>query len=162
MSAAREMASTIALKHVAEVLTNPFYVGRLWSGEPSALGELIDPTAWEHVQGLRARYSRRHRGSLTKRQYGLGGLLACAGCGKRLIGHVGRYRHIDACAEFTAVAPGRVQRDGATIDPRVRGESYKVDVYETAIGRVFEHVAVSARLKADTVALARRREPDGG
>ena len=154
-------ATGLALKHVAEVLTNPFYVGRLWSGEESALGALIDPGTWEHVQSLRARYSRRHRGSLTKRQYGLGGLLACAGCGKRLIGHVGRYRHVDACAEFTAVAPRRVQRDGATIDPRVRGESYKVDVYEAAIGRAFGHVAVSARLKADVVPLARRPEHEG-
>jgi hypothetical protein len=33
-------------------------------------------------------------------------------------------------------------------------------VYEDAIGRAFEHVAVSARLKTDTVALATRREPD--
>ncbi len=32
--------------------------------------------------------------------------------------------------EFLAAAPRRVQRDGATIDPRVRGESYKADLYE--------------------------------
>ena len=31
-----------------------------------------------------------------------------------------------------------------------------------AIGQAFEHVAVSSRLKADTVALARRPEPNGG
>jgi hypothetical protein len=43
-----------------------------------------------------------------------------------------------------------VQRDGSTIDPGVRGESYNVDVYELVIGRAFEHVAVSARLKTDT------------
>ena len=42
----------------------------------------------------------------------------------------------------------------------MRGESYKVDVYERAIGRAFEHVAVSVRLKADTVAQAKR--PEGG
>ena len=155
-------ATGLALKHVAEILTNPFYVGRLWSGESSALGALVDPSTWEHVQELRARYSHRHRGSLTKRQYGLGGLLACAACGRRLIGHVGRYRHTDACEAFRAAAPRRVQRDGATLDPRVRGESYKVDVYEAAIGKAFEHVAVSSRLKVDTVALARRPEPDGG
>ena len=45
-----------------------------------------------------------------------------------------------------------IQRDGETIDPRVRGESYKVEVYEDAIGRAFEHVAVSSTLKASTVA----------
>jgi hypothetical protein len=42
-------ATGLALKHIAEILTNPFYVGRLWSGEPSALGPLVDPRTWEHV-----------------------------------------------------------------------------------------------------------------
>lgn len=151
----------MALKHVAEILTNPFYAGRLWSGEPSALGPLVDPRTWEHVQSLRARYSRRHRGGVNRRQYGLGGLLACAACGRRLIGHVGRYRHTEACEPFRGAAPRRVQRDGETLDPRVRGESYKVELYEQAIGWAFEHVAVSSTLKASTVALARRPEPDG-
>ena len=45
-------ATGLALKYVAEILTNPFDVGRLWSGEPSALGALVDPTTWEHVQEL--------------------------------------------------------------------------------------------------------------
>jgi DNA invertase Pin-like site-specific DNA recombinase len=156
------LATGLAPTHVAEVLTNPFYVGRLRTGEPSALGPLVDPGTWEHVQVMRARYSRRHRGSVNRRQYGLAGLLACAACGRRLIGHVGRYRHTDACEPFTAAAPRRLQRDGTTIDPRVRGESYKADVYEQAIGRAFEHVAVSTRLKTDTVAIARRPDPDGG
>ena len=129
--------------------------------EPSALGALIDPD-WEHVQAMRARYSRRHRGSVNRRQYGLAGLLACSACGRHLIGHVGRYRHTDACEPFKAAVPRRVQRDGTTIDPRVRGESYKVEVYEAAIGRAFEHVAVSSRLKVATVAEATRPEPDGG
>ena len=44
----------------------------------------------------------------------------------------------------------------------MKGESYKADVYERAIGRAFEHVAVSARLKTDTVAEATRPEPEGG
>jgi hypothetical protein len=35
-------------------------------------------------------------------------------------------------------------------------------VYEQAIGRAFEHVAVSSRLKVDTVAIAKRPDPDGG
>ena len=34
----------LALKHVAEILTNPFYAGRLWSGEPSALGAARRPS----------------------------------------------------------------------------------------------------------------------
>jgi hypothetical protein len=40
--------------------------------------------------------------------------------------------------------------------------TYKVEVYEVAIGRAFEHVAVSSRLKVDTVAIARRPDPEGG
>jgi hypothetical protein len=135
---------------------------RLRTGEPSALGALVDVGTWEHVQAMRARHSRRHRGSVNRRQYGLAGLLACASCGRHLIGHVGRYRHTDACEPFKAAAPRRYQRDGGTLDPRVKGESYKVDLYEAAIGRAFEHVAVSARLKVDTVAAATRPDPDGG
>jgi hypothetical protein len=154
-------ATGLALKHVAEVLSNPFYIGRLWSGEPSALGALVDPANFEHIQGLRARYSRRHRGAVTRRQYGLGGLLACAACGRRLIGHVGRYRHQDACAAFAAAAPRRLQRDGRTVDPRVRGESYKLEVYEDAIGLALGHVAVSTRLKAAVVAEAVRPDAEG-
>ena len=110
---------------------------------------------------MRARYSRRHRGSVNRRQYGLGGLLACGACGRRLIGHVGRYRHQDACEAFKEAGPRRLQRGGASIDPRVRGESYKIDVYQRMIGQAFEHVAMSARLKADVVSQVLRREPEG-
>jgi DNA invertase Pin-like site-specific DNA recombinase len=154
-------ATGLALKHVAEILTNPYYIGRLWSGEPSALGALVDPATFEHVQSLRARYSRRHRGSVNRRQYGLAGLLACAACGRHLTGHVGRYRHQDACQAFRAAAPKRVQADGETLDPRVRGESYKVAVYEDAIGLVLGHVAVSASHRAEVVPLATRPEHEG-
>ena len=156
-------ATGLAPTHVAEMLTNPFYVGRLRTGEPSALGALVDVGTWEHVQAMRARYSRRHRGSVHRRQYGLAGLLACAACGRRLTGHVGRYRHLDACEAFKAAAPRRHRRNAKTnLDHRVKGESYKVEVYEDAIGLAFEHVAVSSTLKASTVALARRPEPDNG
>ncbi len=133
------------------------------SGEPSALGALVDPATWEQVQSLRARYSRRHRGSLNRRQYGLGGLPACAACGRRLIGHVGRYRHADACEVFKAAAPRRHRRNAKTnLDHRVKGESYKVEVYEEAVGLAFRHVAVSSTLRASTVAAATRPEPGGG
>ncbi len=96
------------------------------------------------------------------RQYGLTGLLTCAACGCRLIGHVGRYRHTDACEPFEAAAPRRYRRGNGSLDTRVKGESFKADLYEQAIGRAFEHVAVSARLKVDTVAAATRPDPEGG
>ena len=161
----RELAAATGLAptHVAEVLTNPFYAGRLRTGEPSALGALVDVGTWEHVQAMRARYSRRHRGSVNRRQYGLAGLLVCAACGRRLIGHVGRYRHTDACEPFKAAAPRRYRRFATTnLDHRVKGESYKSELYEAAIGRAFEHVAISARLKVDTVADATRQDPESG
>lgn len=156
------LATGLAPTHVAEVLTNPFYAGRLRTGEPSCLGALVDVRTWEHVQSMRARYSRRHRGGVNRRQYGLAGLLICASCGRRLTGHVGRYRHLDACEPFKAAAPRRYMRHQTSLDPRVKGESYKADVYEAAIGRAFEHVAVSSRLKVTTVAIARRPDPEGG
>jgi hypothetical protein len=156
-------ATGLALKHVAEVLTNPFYIGRLRTGEPSALGPIVDVVTWEQVQALRARYSRRHRGSSSRRTYGLAGILACAHCGRRLIGHSGRYRHTDACGPFKAAAPRRRRRfDTTNLDHRVKGESYKVDLYEQAVGRAFEHVAASARLKVDTVTGATRPDPEAG
>ena len=43
----------------------------------------------------------------------------------------------------------------------MKGESYAADLYEHAIGKAFEHVAVSSRLKAATVAAATRPEPGG-
>ena len=161
----REVAAAtgLALKHVAEVLTNPFYIGRLRTGEPSALGQLIDPAEWEQVQAMRARYSRKHRGSASRRTYGLAGILACRACGRRLIGHSGRYRHTEACETFKAAAPRRHRRFETTnLDRRVKGESYKSDLYEQAVGRALEHVAASARLKAATVAGATRPDPEAG
>ena len=112
---------------------------------------------------MRARYSRRHRGSVKRRQYGLAGLLACAACGRRLTGHVGRYRHQDACEPFKAAAPRRHRRNAKTnLDHRVKGESYKVEVYEDAIGLAFERVAVSSALRTSAVAEATRTDAEGG
>ena len=136
------------------------------------LGRLLDAGVPRAAPGRGVEGRRRHRAPDPVRPH-----RRCAGAsqperppnanhgggeGRHLIGHVGRYRHTDACESFRAAAPRRIQRDGEMIDPRVRGESYKVEVYEDAIGRAFEHVAVSSTLKASTVALARRPDPDGG
>lgn len=157
----RDVSAVIGLrpKHVAEILTNPFYAGRLSSGEPSALGALVDPLTWERVQELRARYSRRHRGSVRRRRYALSGLLACAACGRRLTGHTGRYRHVEACGPFKAAAPRRYRRFERSLDHRVKGESYAATMYEEAVGEALAHVAASSRLQVDAIALATRPEP---
>src|SRR5699024_9452325 len=107
-----------------------FYIGRLRTGEPWALGPLVDVATWEQVQSLRPRYSRRHRGSVTRRGYGLAGILACASNDEP-----------------------RPPREGRVLQGRpVRG----------GLGRAFKHVAVSARLKADTIAGAARADPEAG
>lgn len=155
-------ATGLAMKHVAELLTNPFYAGRLRTGEPSALGPLVEVATWEQVQAFRARYSRRNRGSVNRRQYALAGILACGPCGRRLTGHTGRYRHVDACEPFKAAAPRRPQRYARSYDHRVKGESYPATMYEEAVGQAFRHVAASAALKVETISIATRPEPVAG
>ena len=160
----REVAAATELRptHVAEILTNPFYRGELRTGERSALGPLVDVATWERVQALRARYSRRHRGSVRRRRYALAGILACASCGRRLTGHSGRMRHVEACAEFKAAAPRRRRRFERSNDHRVKGESYPAELYEDAVSVAFERVAVSSTLMVDVIALATAAQDPAG
>ena len=152
-------ATGLRLKHVAEILTSRFYIGELSDGSPSVLGELVDRRLWERVQALRSRYSRRHRGATRRRHYSLTGILACAACGRRLVGHNGRIRHVEACEPFRAAVsrPARAFRRGG--DRRVRGDSYRAELYDEAIEQAFARVAVGGRTMADTVALATKPEP---
>lgn len=153
----------LAHKHVAEILTNPFYRGVLRTGEASALGPLVDVGVWEGVQAMRARYSRRHRGAVTRRQYALSGILVCASCGRRLIGHGGRMRHTEPCAAFKAAAPRRHRvHEPTNLDHRVKGESYPAELYDQAIGVALGHVAASSALIAETVGLATAAEVVAG
>ena len=118
-----------------------------WVGRAVRPRALVDPVTWEHVQvAPRAVQPQAPRvvhppASTDSR--------ACWPARRAAVaspGMSGRYRHTDACEAFRVRAPRRVQRRRERpIDPRVRGESYKVDVYEGVIGRAFEHVAVSAR-----------------
>ena len=149
----REVAARVGLllTHIREVLTNPFYRGVLRTGEPSALGPLVDPALWDQVQALRARYGRRHRGSVRRRQYALSGLLVCGACGRRLTGHCDRYRHVGACAPFKAAAPRTRRTFSRTYDGRVRGESYPAAWYDSIVGAALGRVAASAKLVADTM-----------
>jgi hypothetical protein len=51
----------------------------------------------------------------------------------------------------------------AKLPPEAAGpQRPAAEVYEQAIGRAFEHVAVSARLKVNIVALAVRPDSNGG
>ena len=153
-------ATGLALKHVAEILTNPFYIGRLWSGEPSALGALVDPATWEHVQGLRARYSRRHRGRSRSAS------TASAASWPAPPAAAGSSGTWAATATRTpARRSARPPRAGYSAtggrSTRACGASRtRSTLYEDAIGQALEHVAVSARLKADAV--PRRCGPSRG
>lgn len=156
-------ATGLRLKHVAEILTNEFYVGRLTDGSPSALGELVEAELWARVQSLRSRYSRRHRGRVVNaRRYALSGILACASCGRRLVGHNGRMRHLEPCAAFVAAAPRRARAFSNAGDRRVRGESYKAELYDEAVGLALERAAAGGALIAETVGLATKLEPVRG
>lgn len=153
----REVAQAVGLrlKHVAEILTNPFYAGRLWRGEPSALGPLVDLDTWERVQEVRARFSRRSPGRPARHHlYALSSLLFCGACGRRLTGHVGRYRHVDACLAFTDARPRFVRRYSNASDRRTKGESYPAQVYEGVVPQFLAQVALGARTRADAIALA--------
>lgn len=149
----RRVAEQVGLRltHIRELLTNPFYAGRLRDGTPSALGALVDPAKWDKVQALRFRYARRHPGSIRRRQYALSGIVMCGGCGRRLTGHNGRYRHVDACEAFRAAAPNKRRAFSRNYDRRMRGESYPAVWYEDMVGAALRSVAVSAKLMTDTI-----------
>lgn len=159
----RQVAAQIGLRltHVREVLTNPFYAGRLRDGSPSALGPLIAPATWDKVQTLRARYGRRHRGSVRRRQYALSGLLMCGACGRRLTGHVDRYRHVDACMPFKSAAPRARRAFSRNYDRRVRGESYRADWYDSMVGAALRQVSVSSQLMSETMSKTLARDATG-
>ena len=103
----REIATDLGLKltHLREILKNPVYVGMLRTGETSGGPVLVPRELWDKAAVVRSRYARRNRGPVSQRTYPLATLLVCAACGRRLTGHVGRYRHVDACAAFKAARP---------------------------------------------------------
>ena len=98
---------------VRGMLTSPFYVGRLRTGERAHWAPSSTPRLWEAVQAIRASAGtpRRHAPRGPPAPYALT-MLHCAACGRHLIGDTGRYRHPDACEAFTAVR--REPRTSAT------------------------------------------------
>jgi len=73
------------------------------------------------VQETRARHSHRQPRPSTARQYLWAGLIQCRACGRRLTGHVARYRQIEACAAFRAARPGGT-------DPGTRATAIALDL----------------------------------
>ena len=141
----REIATDLGLKltHLREILKNPVYVGTLRTGETSGGPALVSRELWDKAAVVRSRYARRNRGPVSQRTYPLATLLVCAACGRRLTGHVGRYRHVNACAAFKAARPTETpwKSPGAG---RVWGESYKAQVFDDLVPQILEHVHVGA------------------
>lgn len=139
----RQLAVEFGLRpsHVAELLTNPIYIGRLRDGNRRT--PVIEDALWAQVADMRARHSRRHPGPVTYRQYRWSGLLVCRSCGRRLTGHCERYRHVDACEPFRRAQPARLG------DRRVKGDSYPADVYDAVASRALAHIVASAALIAE-------------
>jgi DNA invertase Pin-like site-specific DNA recombinase len=149
----RQVAATTRLKvnHIREILTNPIFMGELRQGERVAVNPIIDPLLWARVQELRGHWSRRHPGYPSQRVYALAGVLFCAGCGRRLIGDTGRYRHYEVCAAFKEAAPKVARSFSRNSDSRVRGESYRSDLLEAVIPAILDRVATSPALTAETI-----------
>ena len=142
---ARFVAADVQLRltHVREILKNPIYIGQLRRGEKAGAPPLISQALWDQVVVVRSRYARRNRGPVSQRTYPLSTLLVCASCGRRLTGHVSRYRHVDACAEFRSAKPtGTPWRNPG--DGRVKGESYKADAYDNLVPLLLERVSLQA------------------
>jgi len=146
----REVAQRTDLKksHVAEILTNSFYVRVIRDGHRRAA--VIDEGLWSQVQDLRAGHSRRHPGPVSYRCYVWSGLIQCRSCGRRIIGHSDRYRHTDACAAFRGAKPG-----GA--DGRGLGDSYAADTFDRIVPRALAHVSANAALIAEVEAAVTRQ-----
>ncbi len=92
---------------------------------------------------MRARHTRRHPGPASYHTYPWSGLISCRSCGRRITGHGGRYRHVEACAAFQAARPA------ALADRRGKGDSYKAQVYDSIAPRALTHVVASAELVAE-------------
>ncbi len=137
----REVALATGLKeaHVAEILTNPVYAGRLRTGEPAGVAPVVEPALWSRVQTARERRRTRTPGRIVKRRYAL--RLRCLGCGRYLYGDVGRYRHPSpTCDAFRAAVPVVRRRRTEAHDTRVKGHSYPQAWYEDAVGALLGRV----------------------
>lgn len=151
-------ACGLSLHVVRGMLTNPLYAGRLPDGRETRFAPLIPTALWNAVHAARDRRRTRDGRPARRRHYALS-MLRCAGCGRRLIGDTGRYRHTDPCEAFVAAArqPKRTPRGRHAVTP---GHSYGADVYEELVTKLLEHVAISADVVAEAVSLTRPIEPD--
>lgn len=152
-------ATSLPLFTVRGMLRSPLYAGRLPDGSSTRYAPLVDVALWGRVQGIRELRATRDGRPPTRRPYALS-MLRCAGCGRRLIGDTGRYRHLDVCEAFasTVVQPRRRIRGQSRT---ILGASYPAEAYESAIAAVLRRVSAGAPLMAEIVTdMATATEPD--
>ena len=149
----------LAKTHVAEILTNPIYAGRLRTGEPAGVAPHRRAALWSAVQTMRERRRTRTPGRIVKRN--TPSACAARAVGDNCYGDVGRYRHpAPTCARSW---PRRLTR-GANEGRRHagKGHSYPQDWYEAAVGvpsgrgRLGSTIAPSPRSSACHQAIGRR------
>jgi DNA invertase Pin-like site-specific DNA recombinase len=126
----------LSLHTARGILTNPVYIGKLRDGSPASVEPVIDRATWDRVQILRATRNARAGRPAVNRTYVLP-MLRCAFCGRGLIGDSGRYRHLDPCAEFTALRPRQAFRNRLRRTP---GHSYRQDRYESLVTPLLRQV----------------------
>ena len=155
----REVAEQTGLKkaHVAEILTNRFYIGELSDG--SRRQATVDRQTWDAVHARRGTYARRHSGPITRRTYVLSALLHCRHCGRVLTGHSGRYRHVDACDAFKAARPRVIRAYSNALDRRTRGESYPAGMYEAVVPAAIARISANAKLLTEVQAAIKDLSP---
>jgi DNA invertase Pin-like site-specific DNA recombinase len=150
----RQIAARLGLPlcTVRGILTSPLYVGRLRDGGPANWPPVIDVTTWNTVAQLRAARYRRSPGRPEIRRTYLLPMLECEACGRRLVGDKDRYRHINACEPFRAVAP-QPERPTRGQHIRIPGQSYPRIDFESLVPLVLERVSLGAADIANTVSL---------
>jgi DNA invertase Pin-like site-specific DNA recombinase len=150
----RQIAARLGLPlcTVRGILTSPLYVGRLRDGGPANWPPAVDVTTWNAVAQIRASRCRRTPGRPETRRTYLLPMLECASCGRRLVGDKDRYRHINACEPFRAVAP-QPERPTRGQHIRIPGQSYPRIDFESLVPLVLQRVSLGAVDIASTVSL---------
>jgi DNA invertase Pin-like site-specific DNA recombinase len=144
----REVAQAVAvpLFTVRGLLTSPLYVGRLRDGAAGHWRPIISESLWQTVQTRRAvRATKTGKPADPRRPYALD-MLHCAGCGKRLTGDTGYYRHREPCEAFVEARPEDHPRRG-----RSNGHAYHMDLYEQIVASLLAEAAVAAPTVASVV-----------
>ena len=157
----QEIADRVGLpiNTVRGVLTSPLYLGKLRDGGPANWPPVVDlEVARRSAVGRARRATNTGRQAAPSRPYALS-MLRCASCGIRIAGDTDFYRHDKPCREFMAATPPRPKGWRGRRD----GKGYRRTVYEDAIGKVLDRVALGADVLTHVVGMvvSPPSSPDG-